>query len=41
MRFRNLLEHGYAVLDDDRVAAYLDELADLDRFVAGLADFLD
>lgn len=37
VRFRNLLVHEYAVIDDDRVVAYLDHLADIDRFVSAVA----
>lgn len=37
-RFRNLLVHGYATVDDRRVAEILDsDLADVDRFVAAIA----
>lgn len=32
--FRNLLVHGYDVVDDDRVAAYMDDLGDLEQFVS-------
>lgn len=32
--FRNLLVHGYAEVDDDRVVAQLDELDDLSSFIA-------
>lgn len=35
--FRNVLVHQYAEVDDTRVVANLDLLADLDRFVAQLA----
>lgn len=31
--FRNVLVHQYAVVDDDRVVAHLDELGDLQAFV--------
>lgn len=31
--FRNVLVHGYAEVDDDRVIAQLDELDDLERFI--------
>lgn len=31
--FRNVLVHGYAEVDDDRVVAALDDLEDLDAFV--------
>lgn len=32
-RFRNLLVHGYARIDDERVVAFLDRVADLRRYV--------
>lgn len=32
--FRNLLVHEYAEVDDDRVLSYLDQIDDLDAFVA-------
>lgn len=32
--FRNILVHGYAEVDDGRVVAFLDELDDLDEFIA-------
>lgn len=35
--FGNVLVHGYATVDDERVLAYLDELGTLDRFVAAVA----
>lgn len=35
--FRNVLVHGYASVDDRRVVAHLDELADLDAFIDALA----
>lgn len=31
--FRNILVHQYAEVDDDKVVAHLDEVADLDAFV--------
>lgn len=37
VRFRNLLVHEYAVIDDERVVAYLDRLEDLERFIASVA----
>jgi len=39
--FRNVLVHGYAEVDDRRVVANLDHLADLRRFVAALTRLLD
>ena len=33
VRFRNVLVHQYAVVDDERVVAFLDELGDLRAFV--------
>lgn len=35
--FRNVLVHQYAEVDDDRVVAALDDLDDLDAFVAQVA----
>lgn len=32
--FRNVLVHGYAEVDDDRVVAALDRLAELEAFIA-------
>lgn len=40
VRFRNLLVHEYAVIDDDRVAGYLDRLDDLRAFVAQVSTWL-
>lgn len=40
VRFRNLLVHGYADVDDRRVVAYLQELDDLHEFVASLTSLL-
>lgn len=37
--FRNVLVHGYAEVDDDRVAAQLAALGDLQRFVDQVADW--
>jgi uncharacterized protein YutE (UPF0331/DUF86 family) len=37
--FRNVLVHGYAEVDDDRVVAQLDHLADLAEFVRAVARF--
>jgi uncharacterized protein YutE (UPF0331/DUF86 family) len=41
VRFRNLLVHEYAEIDDDRVVGYLDRLDDLAGFVTSVADWLD
>lgn len=40
VRFRNLLVHEYATIDDDRVVGYLDRVVDLRRFVARVSDWL-
>lgn len=40
VRFRNLLVHQYAQIDDRRVVAYLDRLVDIDNFVAALSSLL-
>lgn len=40
VRFRNLLVHGYAVVDDRRVVAYLENLDDIDGFLAALSALL-
>ncbi len=40
VRFRNVLVHEYVRVDDERVVAYLDELQDLEVFVAGVVAFL-
>jgi uncharacterized protein YutE (UPF0331/DUF86 family) len=37
IRFRNLLVHEYATIDDQRVVSYLDRLADLEGFVAAVS----
>jgi uncharacterized protein YutE (UPF0331/DUF86 family) len=37
IRFRNLLVHEYAEIDDQRVVSYLDRLADLEGFVASVS----
>ncbi len=37
--FRNLLVHGYADVDDDRVVDQLDRIGDLERFVADVSDW--
>lgn len=37
VRFRNLLVHEYAVIDDERVVGYLDRLDDLQRFVSAVS----
>jgi uncharacterized protein YutE (UPF0331/DUF86 family) len=36
-RFRNLLVHGYARVDDERVVGFLDRVAELRRFVDAVA----
>lgn len=41
VRFRNLLVHEYARIDDERVAAYLDRLNELKAFVASVAAWMD
>lgn len=38
--FRNLLVHGYARVDDDRVVAFLDRVGDLSSFVSALAPLI-
>lgn len=38
--FRNLLVHQYVEIDDDRTVAHLDDLADLDAFVAQVATWV-
>lgn len=40
VRFRNLLVHEYAVIDDDRVVGYLDRLGDLRDFVEGVSSWV-
>ncbi|MGI9033090.1 MAG: type VII toxin-antitoxin system HepT family RNase toxin [Acidimicrobiales bacterium] len=40
-RFRNVLVHGYATVDDDLVVSHLDHLGDITRFVASLANLAD
>ncbi|MHB8510542.1 MAG: type VII toxin-antitoxin system HepT family RNase toxin [Actinomycetota bacterium] len=37
VRFRNVLVHGYAKVDDDRVIETLKSIGDLEAFVASLA----
>ncbi len=39
--FRNVLVHDYAEVDDRRVVAHLQHLAELRRFVAAMAGLLD
>jgi uncharacterized protein YutE (UPF0331/DUF86 family) len=39
--FRNVLGHGYADFDDERVLTYLGERDDLERYVDALARLLD
>ncbi len=40
VRFRNVLVHGYAQVDDERVMGYLDELGDLEEYVAAVASLI-
>lgn len=40
VRFRNVLVHNYAVVDDRQVVAYLQELHDIDAFVASMSAML-
>lgn len=40
-RFGNLLVHGYAAVDDGRVAGFLDGLASLEQFVAAVAELTE
>jgi uncharacterized protein YutE (UPF0331/DUF86 family) len=40
VRFRNVLVHGYADVDDERVVAYLDQLEDIAALVRRLTPFL-
>lgn len=40
VRFRNLLVHAYARVDDRRVVDYLDELSDLDGYVTRVSRLL-
>jgi uncharacterized protein YutE (UPF0331/DUF86 family) len=40
VRFRNVLVHLYATVDDRRVVANLDQLDELERFVAAVAGLL-
>ena len=37
VRFRNVLVHGYAEVDDRRVVGYLQELDDVEAYVAALS----
>lgn len=39
--FRNVLVHGYATVDDDRVIAHLGHLQELHDYVAALAALVD
>lgn len=41
VRFRNVLVHLYAEVDDDRVVAHLDQLDNVERFVACLSVLVD
>ncbi len=38
--FRNVLVHRYVDVDDEQVVAKLDELGDLDGFVAAVSDWV-
>lgn len=38
--FRNVLVHQYAEVDDDQVVANLDDIGDLERFIAAAAAWL-
>ena len=40
VRFRNVLVHGYAAVDDRRVVGFLDDLGRLDGFVSSLAGLI-
>lgn len=40
VRFRNVLVHGYAVVDDRRVVAHLQQLGDVEEFIASLTRLL-
>jgi uncharacterized protein YutE (UPF0331/DUF86 family) len=40
-RFRNVLVHQYAEVDDNRVVTHLDELDDLDEFVTEVAAWIE
>ncbi len=40
VRFRNVLVHGYADVDDSRVVGYLQRVGDLEGFVADMARLL-
>ena len=40
VRFRNVLVHNYAVVDDRQVVAYLQQLDDIDSFVAAMSALL-
>jgi len=37
--FRNVLVHGYAEVDDDRVVDHLDHLDELEAFIAGIRNW--
>jgi uncharacterized protein YutE (UPF0331/DUF86 family) len=41
VRFRNLLVHEYARVDDERVVGYLDRVGELEHFVAAVAAWVD
>jgi uncharacterized protein YutE (UPF0331/DUF86 family) len=41
VRFRNLLVHEYARVDDARVASYLDRLGDLEGFVRAVTGWVE
>ncbi len=40
VRFRNVLVHGYAEVDEARVVDYLDLLGDIESYVSALAQLL-
>jgi uncharacterized protein YutE (UPF0331/DUF86 family) len=39
--FRNVLVHGYADVDDDRVVAFLDDLGELESFITSIATWIE
>lgn len=41
VRFRNILVHEYAEIDDERVLAHLDDLGDIRAFVAAVSEWVD
>lgn len=38
--FRNVLVHGYVDVDDRRVVGYLDQVGDIERFVAAVSTWM-